>query len=91
MDMNGQSNDRLDRVEAMIAELAVNDRRLQERQEAFQEGQMKLGERVDALAQSVELLVAMHRDHEAEMKDLFNRLGNIVIVHEQRLDDLEQR
>jgi hypothetical protein len=75
-----ESSDRLDRIEAMIAELAINDRRLQERHEA--------------LAQSLELLKSLHDDNErriGQLMDSMNRLVNIVISHEQRLDDLENR
>ncbi len=71
---------RLDRIEAAIEQLAAADRRLQERQEA--------------LAQSVELLTSLHTDNErrvAQLMDTMNRLGNIVISHDQRLDDLENR
>ena len=74
------SSDRLDRIEAMIAEFAINDRRLQERQEA--------------LAQSLELLKSLHTDNErriGQLMDTMNRLANIVISHDQRLDDLENR
>src|SRR5207245_1198523 len=39
-----ESSDRLDRIEAMIAEFAINDRRLQERQEALQKRQETLHE-----------------------------------------------
>ena len=75
-----ESSDRLDRVEAMIAEFAINDRRLQERHEA--------------LAQSLELLKSLHTDNErriGQLMDTMNRLANIVISHDQRLDNLENR
>jgi hypothetical protein len=84
----------------------------------------KLGEHIDALAQSVELLASFHRDTElrlnefiervdayiartgarmanmddrmagmddrfAKMMDTFNRLGNIVISHDELIDKLE--
>src|SRR5690242_13462225 len=99
---NGHTNsDRLDRVEAMIEEFAVNDRRLQERQKALQERQEALQERQDkfqerheALTQSVELLKSLHEDNEKRLGVLMEtttRLGNIVISHEDRLDDLENR
>jgi len=124
-----ESSDRLDRIEAMIAEFAINDRRLQERQEALHhhqetlhEGQQEFRQRQDAfqtsmealrrrqeafqvsleaqkerqeaLAQSLELLKSLHDDNErriGQLMDTMNRLGNIVISHDQRLDDLENR
>jgi hypothetical protein len=63
----------------------------------------KLAERTDAIAQSVELLTSLHMDsdrryeerfakteeHMVQLIDTMNRLGNIVISHEERLDDLE--
>jgi len=78
--MDGPANGRLDRIEAAIEQLALGDRRLQERQET--------------LSQTVELLASLHRDNErriAQLMDTMNRLGNIVISHDQRLDDLENR
>jgi len=92
----------------MIAEFAINDRRLQERQEALQERLEELRqrqeafqasletqkERQEALAHSLELLKSLHDDNErriGQLMDTMNRLGNIVISHDQRLDDLENR
>jgi len=59
---------------------------------------MNIDERLEALTQSVELLAAMHRDNErnmtehmAQMMDAIARLANIASIHDQRLDDLENR
>ena len=85
--MGEPANGRLDRIEATLEQLAIADQRLQKRQEALQERQ-------EALAQSVELLTSLHRDNEtrvAALMDTMNRLANIVISHDQRLDDLENR
>jgi hypothetical protein len=65
----------------------------------------KLAERTEAIAQSVELLTSFHLDSERRYEERFakteermvqlidsmNRLPNIVIRHEERLDDLEDR
>lgn len=65
----------------------------------------RLTERVDAIAQSVELLTTLHRDLEKENAEtnaimaqrfsetlqFINRLAHIAEAHEQRLDDLENR
>jgi Ni,Fe-hydrogenase III large subunit len=65
----------------------------------------RLTERVDAIAQSVELLTHLHQDLERETSARFaevasrfsetlgfiNRLARIAEAHEQRLDDLEDR
>ena len=65
----------------------------------------RLTERVDATAQSVELLPHLHEELERETSARFgevasrfsetlgfiNRLAHIAEVHEQRLDDLENR
>jgi Ni,Fe-hydrogenase III large subunit len=69
----------------------------------------RLTDRVDAIAQSVELLTTLHRDLEketaarfaetnaiiaqrfAETLNFINRLAHIAEVHEQRIDDLENR
>ena len=65
----------------------------------------KLAERTEAIAQSVELLTSFHLDSErryeerfakteermVELIDSMNRLANIVIRHEERLDDMEDR
>ena len=64
----------------------------------------KLTERVDAIAQSVALLLGLHRDLEKETNARFaetaarfadtlgfiNRLAHIAEVHEQRIDRLEE-
>jgi hypothetical protein len=56
----------------------------------------KLTERVDAIAQSVELLTALHQDLEKQTAARFadtlvfiNRLAHIAEAHEQRIDRLE--
>ena len=65
----------------------------------------KLTERTEAIAQSVELLTSFHLDSERRYEERFakteermvklidsmNRLANIVIRHEERLDDMEDR
>jgi hypothetical protein len=65
----------------------------------------RLSERVDAIAQSVELLTALHRDLEnkfeqtnaimaqrfTETLGFINRLAHVAEAHEQRLDDLESQ
>ncbi|MGP8243084.1 MAG: hypothetical protein ACLQVN_01035 [Bryobacteraceae bacterium] len=57
----------------------------------------KLTERVDAIAQSVELLTALHQDLEKQTASRFadtlgfiNRLAHIADAHEQRIDRLEE-
>ena len=56
----------------------------------------RLAERVDAIAQSVELLTSLHRDMEkqtaarfADTLQFINRLAHIAEAHEQRLDRIE--
>jgi hypothetical protein len=63
----------------------------------------KIDERVSAITQSLELLSAMHQENErdfqqrfarneerlGQLMDTMNRLGNIIIAHEQRLENLE--
>jgi Ni,Fe-hydrogenase III large subunit len=56
----------------------------------------RLTDRVDAIAQSVELLTALHRDLEKETASRFaetlqfiNRLAQVAEAHEQRIDGLE--
>ena len=74
------TSDRLDRIEAMIEQLAISDRRLQERHEG--------------LAQSLELLKSLHEDNGrriGQLMDSMTRLANVVITHEPRLDDLENQ
>ena len=60
----------------------------------------KLTGRHEALTQTVETIAGMQRDNEgrmakiedkmAQLTETMNRLANIVIVHDQRLDDLER-
>ena len=57
---------------------------------------MSIDERVDTLAQSVDLLAEMQREIDARYEQRFNqvmdaitRLTNIVEAHERRLDELE--
>ena len=66
---------------------------------------MTLDERIEALVQSVELMAAMHRDYEraneersarldkrmAEIMESINTLGRIAGLHDDRLDEHEQR
>ncbi|HZU26768.1 MAG TPA: hypothetical protein VFA04_14680 [Bryobacteraceae bacterium] len=49
----------------------------------------KLVDRVDALTQSVELLVSLHRDFESRTTAIMERLTDIAVNHEGRLRDLE--
>jgi prefoldin subunit 5 len=56
----------------------------------------RLTERVDAIAQSVELLTTLHRDLEQQTAARFsetlvfiNRLAHVAEAHEHRLDNLE--
>ena len=56
----------------------------------------RLGQRVDALTQSVELLASMHRDSEKRFDEfrertttIVERLTDIVSSHERRLNGLE--
>ncbi len=65
----------------------------------FEERIDKLTDRHEALTQTVEIIAGMQRDNEgrmakiedkmAQLTETMNRLANIVIVHDQRLDDLE--
>lgn len=64
---------------------------------------MNIDERIEALTHSVELLASFHKDSEermakfhkeneermAKLLDTMIRLGNIVIAHERRIEDLE--
>jgi hypothetical protein len=57
---------------------------------------MTIDERIEALTQSVELIASLHRDLEESTARNFERLtaamerlANIVIAHEERLDKLE--
>jgi hypothetical protein len=54
----------------------------------------RLTERHEALTQTVELIAAAQlRSDErlAQLMDTMNRLGNIVIAHEERIERLEDR
>jgi t-SNARE complex subunit (syntaxin) len=60
---------------------------------------MNIDQRLEALTQTVELIAAMQRDNEVRMgrieeavvtlTDTMNRLANIVIRHEERLDQID--
>jgi hypothetical protein len=53
---------------------------------------MNIDERLEALTHSVELLASFHKDNEqrlGQLMEAMTRLGNIVIAHEQRIEDLE--
>jgi len=53
----------------------------------------RLTERHEALTQTVELIAAAQIKNDermAELTDTMNRLANIVIAHEQRIEDLEE-
>jgi len=52
----------------------------------------RLTERHEALTQTVELIAAAQMKNDERMgqlTDTMNRLANIVIAHEQRIEDLE--
>ncbi|MGD0774118.1 MAG: hypothetical protein ABSC05_14980 [Candidatus Solibacter sp.] len=58
----------------------------------------RLTERVDAIAQSVELLTTLHRDLEqqtaarfADTLGFINRLARVAEAHEQRFDHLDSQ
>jgi pterin-4a-carbinolamine dehydratase len=58
----------------------------------------RLSERVDAIAQSVELLTTLHRDLEQQTAARFNetlgfinRLAHVAEAHEHRLDHLDSQ
>lgn len=54
---------------------------------------MNIDERLDAMAQSLELLVSLHKDNERRMAELIdnnNRLS-IIIAHDHMLEDHEHR
>ena len=65
----------------------------------FEERIDRLTDRHEALTQTVEIIAGMQRENEgrmgkiedkmAQLTETMNRLANIVIVHDQRLDDLE--
>jgi hypothetical protein len=55
---------------------------------------MTIDERLEALTQTVELIAAMHRDNEArmaEMRDAITRLANIAEIHQEHLDNHDER
>ena len=66
---------------------------------------MTIDERLEALTHTVELLAQMHLDRDREyqlrfqrneerlrqLMDAMNRLGRIIEIDEQRLDDMEDR
>jgi hypothetical protein len=66
----------------------------EERWEHIEQTMARIAERHEALAQTVENLGGMQRvseDRLAQLMDTMNRLGNIIVAHEQRLDRLENR
>jgi hypothetical protein len=51
-------------------------------------------ERLDAMAQTLELVVSLHRDNEVRLKQLMEmstQLGNITLAHDHQLEDHEAR
>jgi hypothetical protein len=59
---------------------------------------MTIDERIQALTMHLEVLTGMHHDFEkqmteyaADVKDAVVRLGNIAAIHDERLDEHEQR
>jgi hypothetical protein len=51
-------------------------------------------DRLEAMRQQMGLLMQMHLDNEkrmAQMMDAITRLANVVISHDQRLDDIDGR
>ena len=59
---------------------------------------MSIDERLENLAQQVELLTALHGDNErfitqkfAELADSMKRLANVAVAHEDRLDEHQER
>ena len=64
---------------------------------------MNIDERLEALTQSVELLASFHRDNEAAMRKLdeklsekidkltdnIDRIAQLVLAHEHRIKDIE--
>jgi len=66
---------------------------------------MTIDERIEALTHSVELLASFHRDmeqrteehmagiraHTAVLTDTMNRLANIVIHHDEQIEDHDRR
>ena len=54
----------------------------------------RITERQEALAQTIEIIAGMQRANEerlAQLMDTMNRLGNIIVAPEQRLNNLENR
>jgi hypothetical protein len=54
----------------------------------------RLTERHEALAQTMELIAAAQIKNDermAELTETMTRLANIIIAHEQRIEDLEDR
>jgi hypothetical protein len=54
----------------------------------------RLTERHEALAQTMELIAAApikNDERMAELTETMTRLANIIIAHEQRIEDLEDR
>ena len=55
---------------------------------------MNIDERLEALAQTVELLAAIHKDNEKRvvlLMDTMNRMGRILEMHGMAIDDHEDR
>lgn len=59
---------------------------------------MTIDERIEALAMHLETLTRVHEDFEkrmtgyaADVKDAIDRLTNIAVAHDERLDNLEGR
>ena len=62
---------------------------------------MNIDERLEALTQTVELIahaqiknderMAVLAEHTAQLMETMNRLGNIIIAHEERIERLEDR
>lgn len=55
---------------------------------------MDIDSRLQALAESLELVVGLHRDNEkrlAQVMDTMNRMGRIIEIHEQRHDEHDAR
>lgn len=96
MSPNPELEARLQRIERLYAEGAERDLA---RAQLLDEENRRRDERIDALTQSVELLASMHRDTEGRVGRLesaltdlsvtMNRLANIVIRHDERLDSLD--
>lgn len=86
--------ERWERIDRTLAEIA-------EAQKGFDRRLDRIAERHEALAQTVEIMAGMQRANDelfaknevrlGQLMDTMNRLGNIVVAHEQRLDNLENR